>query len=115
MRSGLGGRDGLAALPSDVTASLQPDVLTYTAVVSACGKGWMAAEFWRFSVTCWRLCWFACVALQVSRAGQQYKLQPYVGLQPDVITFTAVIGACGQGGIARGPFSLVMLMQRCDS
>ena len=52
---------------------LQPDAFSYTAVLSACGKGWMPER-----------------ALQL--LGQVQRQ----GLQPNAFTYSAVISACGK-------------------
>ena len=57
---------------------LQPDVITYTAVITACAKGGMA-----------------------KRALQLFDAMRHHGLQPNVITYNAVISACGKGLMAK--------------
>ena len=55
---------------------LQPDVITYSALITACEKGGMA-----------------------ERALQVFDKMLQQGLQPDVITYSALIHACKRGGM----------------
>ena len=77
MRKGLDGREGLAGLRADATARTPAWMITYAAVVSACGMGWLTLN-----------------ALQVF---ERVRLQ---ALQPLMVTYTAVVCACRNGWMA---------------
>ena len=63
---------------------LQPDLITYSTVISACGNGGDA-----------------------ERALQLFVEMQQKGLQPDVITYTAVISACGKGLLAKSALQVL--------
>ena len=70
---------------------LQPNVITYNSVISACEKGGKAES-----------------ALQLF-----YEMRQQ-GLQPNVIFYTAVISACGKGGKAERALQLFCEMRQQD-
>ena len=71
---------------------IRPDVFTYNAGFSACGKGRMA-----------------------KRAFQVFDQMQQNGLQPDVITNNAVISACGKGRMAKWALQVFDSCSRRDS
>ena len=71
---------------------LQPNVITYSAVVSACGK-----------------CRMPLRALQLFDEMQQQ------GFEPNLITYIAVSSACGKGRMPKGALQLLMRCRSRDS
>ena len=79
----------LAALGKIWQDNLQPNVITYNALISACGKGRMVE-----------------VALQLFDDMRQH------GVQPDVITYNALISACGNGRMTERALQFLDEMQQ---